>query len=495
MTTGESYLAFDLGAESGRAVLGTLTDGYLRMEEIHRFANGPIQVGDSLYWDPLYLWQEIQRALALAATRAGNLAGIGLDTWGVDFTLLDRRGELLGLPHHYRDPRTAGILDELRRDIAPFDLYQQVGAPGMAISTLCQMLALRRQNSPLLAAAARLLLMPDLFNYWLCGRLATEATIAGSTQFYNLGSGDWHRPLLAGLGLPAGLPGEIVRTGTVLGPLLPTVARQAGLGPVPVIVPACHDTPCAMAAVPAAGADFTAISSGTWSVVGAELETPLLTRAAMELGFINEVGAGGKILLAVNSSGLWPLQECQREWRQQGHEWSYAELAARGAAATPLTTIVDPDAPELALPGDMSGRLRAYYLRTAQRPPAEPGEMVRALLEGLALRYRKAIGDLDRLTGRCTGTIHIIGGGARNALLCQLTADATGIPVLAGPAEATASGNLLLQALARGHLGSLAEVRAVVARSCKPVLHEPRPGAVWDDAYVRFLRLCAAGAH
>jgi rhamnulokinase len=490
----ERYLAFDLGAESGRAMLGTLASGRLHLEEIHRFANDPVQVGHSLYWDPLHLWAEVKRGLVCAAARAGrNLAGVGVDTWGIDFGLLDRCGDLIGLPHHYRDSRTEGILEDLNRCISPFDLYSQVGSFSLAISTLCQLLAMRRQGSPILDIAGRLLMMPDIFHYWLCGRQATEATIAGTTQFYNLATGDWHRELLERLGLPANLPGEIVPTATVLGRLLQPLAEEVGLDAVPVIAPACHDTPCAISITPSREASFTAISSGTWSIIGAELAQPLLTQDAMDHRFLNEVGACGKTLLGMNSMGLWPLQECRRQWVREGHDWSYGDLTEMAAEAPPFCAVVDPDRGDFLRPGDMTAKVADYCRRTGQNAPADAACTTRILLEGLALRYRKAIADLDELIGRSTPLIHILGGGSRNRLLCQFAADATGRPVLAGPSEATATGNVLLQALGRGSLGSMAEVREVVAHSFALTLYEPHPSAAWDEAYAAFLGRPPAG--
>jgi rhamnulokinase len=490
MLDGERYLAFDLGAESGRAMLGSLADGRLQLEEIHRFPNGPVQVRHSLHWDPLHLWAEVKRGLGYAAARAGqDLAGIGVDTWGIDFGLFDRCGDLIGIPHHYRDSRTEGIMEELSQRISSFDLYSQVGIGLLPLSTLCQLLAMRRQGSSLLDVASRLLMMPDIFHYWLCGRQATEATIAGTTQFYNLATGDWHRELLDRLGLPSNLPGEIVPTATVLGRLSQPVAEEVGFKDVPVIAPACHDTPCAFSITPSREANFTAISSGTWSVIGAELEQPLLTQGALDRQFLNAVGARGVTLLAMFSMGLWPLQECRREWARGGHNWSYIDLTEMAAGAPPFCAVIDPDSGDFLRPGDMLAKVTEFCRRTGQDIPGEAACTVRVLLEGLALRYRKAISDLDELTGRRTALIHILGGGSRNRLLCQFAADATGRPVLAGPSEATATGNVLLQALGRGSLGSMAEVREVVSRSFSLTLCEPHPSAGWDDAFATFLRL------
>ena len=489
-SSGEKYVALDLGAESGRAMLGILRDGRLELTEVQRFANEPVRVRDSFHWDSLRLWLEIKRALARVGAEYGpDIAGIGVDTWGVDFGLVDVRGSLLGMPYHYRDSRTDGILDKLLERIPAWELYQEVGDAEFGISTLCQLLAMREQGSPALEAAHRLLMTPDLFNFWLSGRQATEETIAGTTQFFDVRTRGWHRELLARLDLPAGLLCELVPTGTVLGPLLPSLAKEVGLGRVPIVAPACHDTSSAFAATPTQETTFTAISSGTWSIIGCELSQPLLSKEAMDSQYLNETAARGKILLARNSTGLWPLQECRREWRNSGHDWSYADLTAMAAEADPFIAILDPDAPEFAKPEAMTARIQSFCRRTGQAELPDPAAIVRALLEGLALRYRKSIRDLEMLTGRPTETIHILGGGSRNRLLCQFTAAATGCPVLSGPAEATAAGNVLLQALACGSLSSLADVRAVVSRSFSNLACEPPAGPAWDDAYDRFLHL------
>lgn len=485
---GESYVAVDLGAESGRIMLATLTNDHLDLQEIYRFKNGPVRVGENLYWNPLYIWDEIKKGLAEVARRSkGRITGIGLDAWGLDFALVGRDGSPLGFPHHSRDTLTNGSVDELLRHISHEELYRETGGPGSPIRTLCQLLAMKGHNAPALGAAHRLLMIPDLFNYWLCGRQASEATIAGTTQFYNLTTHDWHRPLLERLGLPTSLLAEIIPTATTLDRLLPAVADEVGLDRVVVSVPACHDTACAMAAVPALGSEFTAISSGTWSVIGTELDSPVLTTEAMAAQLLNQEGAFGKTLFAVHSTGMWPLQECRREWVAQGHNWTYTDLAEMAANAPCFTTILNPDAPDLFGHGQMTNRIAAFCAQTRQQMPRDAASLVRSLLEGLALRYRRAIEDLDRATNRSTTVVHIVGGGSRNTLLCQLTADATGLPVVAGPSEATASGNALLQALAAGSVGSFTEVRQIVTRSAKLEIYEPHRVPGWDDAYLRFL--------
>jgi rhamnulokinase len=497
MPTGEKYVAFDLGAESGRTMLGTLDNGRLRLEEIHRFSNTPVPVLDSLHWNVLHLWREMKQGLSCIASQHGpQLEGIAVDAWAQDFALLDQNGALLGLPHHYRDSRTEGILDELHELAPDWEIYQLTGMPGFAMSTLGQLMSMRRQHSPALDAAHTLLLMPGLFTFWLSGRQVNEASIAGMTQLYDLTKRDWNRTWLERLNLPAGLPAPVVPTATPVGSLLSSVAQEVGTKPAPVIATAGHDTAAAAAIVPGQGENVTFISSGTWSVLGKELSQPILTPQAMASGFLNEVGACDRVLFAYNSTGLWPLQECRRHWLRAGHNWSYADLTEMAGQSPPFAAVVDPDDSIFMRPGDIMARIADFCRRTRQEMPPTPGGIVRSFLEGLALRYRKAIQALEMLIGQPTEVVHIVGGGCKNALLCQLAADATSLPVVAGPAEATASGNVLLQALARGSLSSLSQVKEVVTRSCDLTHYEPQPSAGWDADYETFLRIVSlAGQH
>lgn len=490
MSSVETYVAIDLGAESGRVMTGALADGCLQLEEVHRFPNSPVRVLDSLHWNVLFLWQEIKRGLARAAVQRGpTLSGIGVDSWAVDFALLDQDGALLGLPYHYRDTRTDGILEELGRAISERELYALTGLSFMSITTLSQLLAMQRASAPSLDAANALLLMADLVLFWLSGRQASEATIAGMTQLCELATGNWSISLLDTLGLPANLLRQIVPSATILDDLLPSVATETGIKNAPVIAAAGHDTAAAVAAVPSIEDHPTFISSGTWSVIGTELEQPLVSDEALSSGFLNEVGAAEKIFFAHNSTGLWPLQECRREWQRGGHNWSYAELTEMAARACPFAAVISPDDPTFAAAGDMQPKIADYCQRTGQDAPASVGSTARCLLEGLALRYRKALADLERLTGRPCRAVHVVGGGSRNRLLCQFTANATGRPVIAGPSEATAMGNILLQALAQRSLGSIREVREVVRRSTELKAYEPHPSSAWDDAYGAFLQI------
>ncbi len=490
-----NFLAIDLGASSGRVMLGIWDGTRFALRELHRFPNGPVAVRGRLYWDILRLWQEIQTGMArYAAESRAPLAGIGIDTWAVDFALLDEAGRLLGNPYHYRDGRTDGLPEQVDTRVSPAQLYAQTGIQRMPINTLYQLASMDAIHDPQLAAARTLLLIPDLFHYWLTGRMVAEYTNATTTQFYDARAGGWATDLLATLDLPTALLPPLVAPGTRLGDLLPDVAAAVGLsGPVPVIATATHDTASAVAAIPGLDADSLYISSGTWSLVGVETAGPILTERARLLNFTNEGGVAGTIRFLKNVGGLWLLQECQRVWEREGQAYSWDDLLAQASQAPPLGSVVDPDAPEFLHPGDMPSALRAYCRRTDQPVPATVGALVRCCLESLALRYRWVLAALENLLGHPLTTIRIVGGGSQNALLCQLTADACGRPVVAGPVEATALGNILVQALATGHLPDLAAGRRAIAASVPLTTYTPRAAsATWDTASARFAALVAA---
>jgi rhamnulokinase len=461
------YLAFDLGAESGRAMLGTLgtqNGGRLTIEELHRFANTPVRVFDALYWDTLRLWHEIQRGLAIAGReRRLQLDGIGIDTWGVDFALLGADGALADNPRHYRDARTHGVMEQVLRIVPRAEVFEQTGIQFMPINSLYQFYALKLAGSPALAAARTLLFMPDLLNYWLTGVARAEETIASTSQFYDPRKKTWARDLLERLRLPTHILPEIVAPGTRLGPLLDSVAEAAGLGAVPVYATGCHDTASAVAAVPAEGVNWCYISSGTWSLMGAELDEPVIDERVLAQNLTNEIGAGGKVRFLKNIAGLWLLQECRREWALQGVEYTYDELVRLAGENGPARTLIDVDA--FLEPGDMPRKIVEHCRVRGLAPPETPGEFTRTILESLAERYRQVLESLEALAGRRFATIHIVGGGSRNALLNQLVADATGRTVIAGPSEATAIGNVLIQAIGAGELSGLGEARGVVRRS------------------------------
>jgi rhamnulokinase len=460
------YLAFDLGAESGRAMLGTLDGGRLEIEELHRFANTPVRVFDALYWDTLRLWHEIQRGLAIAGReRRLRLDGIGIDTWGVDFALLGADGALADNPRHYRDARTNGVMEKVFSVAPRAEVFAQTGIQFMQINSLYQLYALKLAGSPALEAARTLLFMPDLLNYWLTGVARAELTIASTSQFYDPRKKTWARDLLERLGLPTHILPEIVAPGTRLGALLGSVAEAAGLGAVPVYATGCHDTASAVAAVPAEGANWCYISSGTWSLMGAELDEPVIDERVLVQNLTNEIGAGGKVRFLKNIAGLWLLQECRRAWALEGAgpQYTYEELTRLAGEAGPARALIDPDA--FLEPGDMPRKIAEHCRARGLAPPETPGEFTRMILESLAERYRQVLESLETLAGRRFEAIHIVGGGSRNALLNQLVADATGRTVIAGPSEATAIGNVLIQAIGAGELSGLEEARAVVRRS------------------------------
>jgi len=482
------YLAFDLGAESGRAVLGHLEDDRLRLEEIHRFPNGPVRVLDSLHWDALRLWTEIKVGLSRAAAAYGHdLTSIGLDTWGVDFGLLAPDGSLLGNPYHYRDRRTEGMMEVAFQLVPRAEIYDRTGIQFLPINSLYQLLALAQAGSPALTSAATFLNMPDLFNFWLTGRQASEFTIATTSQCYDPRAGDWARNMLAKLGIPPHIFGPILQPGTVLDSLRSSVAEETGCPALPVVASAGHDTASAVAAVPATDSDYIYLSSGTWSLMGVEVDEPIINEQSLAYDLTNEGGVGGTFRLLKNIMGLWLVQECRRQWAREGESLSYAELTEMAAQAPAFGPLIDLKDQRFLPPGDMPARIQAFCRETGQSVPQGKGQIVRCALESLALEYRWVAERLDELVGRRLPVVHIFGGGCQNRLLNQLAADATGRTVVAGPVEATAIGNVLVQALGLGHLTSLAEGRALVRRSFALETYDPRDTAARDEAYQRYL--------
>jgi len=486
-------LAFDLGAESGRVVLGGFDGCRLRTRELHRFPNVPVRIPAGEHWDVLGLFREITQGLARGGVEAGGtVATVGIDTWGLDFALLARDGTLLGSPHTYRDHRTQGVMARALERVPRERVFADTGIQFMEINTLYQLLALSARTPEILDAARTFLMIPDLFNYWLTGERACEYTDATTTQCLRVGTTTWARELLEALGLPTRVFPAVTPPGSILGPLLGPVADEAGMRGVRVVAPACHDTASAVVAVPAVGHHFAYISSGTWSLVGVELPEPLVSDTAREENLSNEGGVAGTIRLLKNVMGLWLLQGCRRAWGAAGELPSYDTLVGEAERAPGLGPLIDPDHPSFLRADDMPGAIHAYLARTGQTPPTSRGGIVRCVLESLALQYRRVIESLERVTGRSLSTIHMVGGGARNRLLCQLTADATRRVVTAGPIEATTVGNLAMQLMALGALGSLREIREVVRRSFEIHTHEPRGGDVWETAYAGFLRASAS---
>jgi rhamnulokinase len=487
MVNRKKLLAIDLGAESGRAVLGLFDGQRLDLEVVHRFANGPVRTLDSMHWDVLRLYGEMLLAMRRTAAEHGGADALGVDTWGVDFGLVGRDGSLLGNPRHYRDPHTEGIMQAAFARVPAAEIFRETGLQFLRFNTLFQLLALQRNGSPLLDAAEYLLMMPDLFHYFLSGIRVNEYTDASTTQMLDPATRSWARGLVRRFDLPDRLLRDIVMPGTVLGPLRTAIASETGLQPVPVIASATHDTAAAVAAVPAQGKSWAYISSGTWSLMGMELDRPLANEQAQHYNFTNEGGVGGSVRFLKNVMGLWLVQECRRAWERDGQVYTYEELA-RLAGATPAGgSVVNPDADMFMLPRDMPSALADFCRRTGQAVPEGVGAIVRCALESLAMRYRWVLERLEELSGRRIETIHVVGGGSQNELLCQLTADACAREVLAGPVEATAIGNLLTQAMAVGLLGSLEDAREVVRRSWQPRRYVPGDPARWHSSYSRFL--------
>jgi rhamnulokinase len=485
----KTFLAFDLGAESGRGILGSFDGARLGLEVLHRFPNGAVRTLDSLHWDVLRLYTEMLHVLRLAAGRAEVPASVGIDTWGVDFALLGRDGSLLGNPRHYRDPHTEDVMEAAFRRVPRAEVFRHTGIQFMRFNTLFQLLALKRDGSPLLDAARHLLFIPDLFHYFLTGIKVNELTDASTSQMLDPATCTWAYPLVQAFDLPQQLLGSIVKPGTVLGPLRASVAAETGLVPIPVVATATHDTAAAVAAVPAEGSGWAYISSGTWSLMGVELERPRVGEAALAANFTNEIGFGGTVRFLKNVMGLWLVQECRRAWERSGQSLGYDELMRLAGAAPAFGSIVDPDHGGFILPPSMPQAIAEYCRRSGQPAPEGVGPTVRCTLESLALRYRWVLGKLEELTGQSIRVIHVVGGGCQNELLCQLTADCCERPVLAGPVEATAIGNVLVQAVGLGVVGSLAEAREVVRRSFEVKRYEPRRDDRWHGHYERFTRL------
>lgn len=484
------FVALDLGAESGRAMLASFDGEQLAVREAHRFPNVPVRTLDNLHWDPLRLFDDIKRGLAqIARDYRGEIAGIGVDTWGVDFALLGRDDELLGNPFHYRDARTAGIMARLFEQVPRAQVFAQTGIQFLEINSLYQLYAMRLQNAPALQQAQTFLMMPDLLNYWLTGVKACEFTDATTTQCFDPQARTWAYGLLDALEIPKGMFLEVIPPGTILGALHATLAAETGLSKLAVIAPASHDTGSAVAGAPLQGANTAWLSSGTWSILGAEVPSPVITDASLAYNFTNEGGLGG-FRLCKNVMGLWILQECRRAWSTAGNEISYADLVAQAERAPVFRSLIDPDNDLFFRPGDMPARIAEFCSRTHQSVPQSHGEVVRCVLASLALKYRFQLERLETLLNKPLDSIHMIGGGIRNELLCQFTADATNRPVTTGPVEATALGNVVMQMLALGKISSLAQGREVIRQSFEIKRYLPRETGAWDEAYPRYQTLC-----
>lgn len=483
------YVACDLGAESGRVMLGTLADGKFSLEEIHRFPNGPVTVAGSLRWNVLRIFEELLTGLRQVAARGVAVAGISADSWGVDYVLMRGEEPMLTLPFNYRDARTDGGLERAFAEVPSDLIFEQTGIQFMSINTLYQLLADRDRRPDVLKFADRFLCIGDYINYLLSGVPKAEASLASTTQLYNTKKRKWSPLLIRQFKLPKRIFPEIVPSGTVLGPLQPALAEQTGLSGAQIIASCSHDTGAAVAAVPASGRDWAYLSSGTWSLLGIEADKPIINPQSRSFNFTNEEGYGPTTRFLKNIVGLWILQECRRDWLKRGQEYSYEQLVKLAGEAAPLRSLIHPNAPRFLKPGDMPQKIAQYCRETGQPEPGTPGEFVRCVCESLALLYAQTRREIETVTGRALQTLHIVGGGSRNELLNQLTADATGLTVHAGPVEATAIGNMLIQALALGHLESHEQLRQVVRDSFPITTYRPRDAALWPPAVARFQAL------
>lgn len=482
------YVAFDLGAESGRVIVGTLQDGRMELEVLHRFPNGPVQIGETLHWDVLGIHRELKTGLQAYGAKYGrDLRSIGCDSWGVDFGLLDRNGAILGNPVHYRDARTDGIPERLFREVPKKEVFRHTGIQIMQINTLYQLYSMKCNDSPILPLAETLLPIADLQHFFFTGEKAAEFSLATTTQMYDPTRKEWATDMLQTLGLPVGILPDVIAPGTVLGTLRERIAQECGVRQAGVVAPACHDTASAVAAVPAEGEDWMYLSSGTWSLLGVEVAEPILDDRSYQLNFTNEGGVDGTYRFLKNIMGLWGVQECKRQWEREGDAMDYNGIVAMAEAAAPFLTRIDPGDAAFLAPGGMPARIEAYCREHNRPVPPSKGAMVRSLFEGLAMVYRETIEQIESLTGRTYNVLHIVGGGSQNRLLNQFVADCTGKVVQAGPVEATAYGNCLMQAIALGDIGSLAEARAIVRASVECEMFEPsKERGVWDEKYAGF---------
>ena len=483
-------LAIDLGASSGRGIVGAFDGERLTLRENHRFSNDPVNLCGRLYWDILRIFHEIKLSVQKTVLDGDAVSSIGIDTWGVDYGLLDRAGRLLSNPVHYRDTRTEGAQELVSRTVPAEELYRVAGIQTLNFNTVYQ-LAVEREEAPeKLAQAERMLNIPDLLNYFLTGRMANEYTILSTGALLDAKKRDYAWELLDRLGIPRRLFGDVTAPGTDLGALLPQVQGETGKTDAHVLTVASHDTASAVIAVPSEEKDFLYISSGTWSLMGTELSDPLINAESRAANFTNEGGACGTVRFLKNIMGLWIIQESRRQWRREGKDYSFAQMEAWAKESTPFRSLIDVDDSDFATPGDMPEKIRAYCKRTAQPVPESVGEVVRCIYESLALKYRSVAERVMELMGRRARVIHVVGGGTKDRFLSQLTADACGIPVCAGPEEATAIGNLMMQLMAAGEVSDLGQARRVVAASFETKQYLPTADRnMWDEAYGRIRTL------
>lgn len=482
-------LAFDFGASSGRAIIGCFDGEKITLQEVHRFSNDPVSVGGTVYWDVLRLFHEIKQGI-IKAKIAGGFDSIGIDTWGVDFGLIDAEGRLMENPIHYRDTRTVGLVDEAFKTMPKEKLYNITGIQFMELNTLFQLISLKKYRPWMLERADKMLFMPDLFGYMLTGKMCAEYSIASTSQLIDLSNKTWSKEILDAFGIKESIFAPLVQPGTVLGELSKELCEECGVDPVPVISVCGHDTQSAITSVPCEDGDFAFLSSGTWSLFGTELEKPIVNETSLNINITNEGGFDGSTGFLKNIIGLWLIQESRRQWQREGTDYSYAELEKLALAAEPFKCFIDPDAPEFVPHGNIPERVREFCRKTGQYVPETVGEIMRCIYESLAMKYRLTFEKLKKCTERDYPVIHVIGGGTKDGLLCQMTASSCNRTVKAGPIEATVMGNLAVQLMSDGSIENIGQARKIVAASSELKTFEPTDSAAWSGAYENFLKIC-----
>ena len=486
----KQYIAVDLGAESGRVMLGSISQQKLLLEEIHRFSNGPVEEKGTLRWDFNRLLGEVKAGMKKAN---GQIAGVGVDSWGVDFGLLDADGKLIENPYHYRDSRTNGMMEKAFELLSKREIYESTGVQFMQLNSLYQLLAMRLGNSAALAKTKSLIFMADMVSYYLCDKMFGEYSLASTSQLMDMRTGRWAKKVFEKLSLPIDIMPKVVPPGTVVGQLSDKVKKELGCGEIPVIATGSHDTACAVAAVPAGKGNWAYLSSGTWSLMGVEVPRAIINDKTFEYEFTNEGGVESTIRLLKNIMGLWLMQECKRQWQREDADLSYAELTDLAEKAKPFAAYINPDYSGFLAPGDMPKRINTYLRDTGQETTDDKGQMIRIILESLALKYRFVMEAIEDVTGKTIEVLHIVGGGGQNELLCRFTANALGKKVITGPIEATASGNILMQAKAAGQIKTLIKAREIIRNSFELKEYEPQDSALWKKQYEKMKSKQAKG--
>jgi len=484
MSQEKHYIAVDLGAESGRVMASTVSTDKFSMEEMHRFGNGPVEENGALKWDFEKLLTEIKAGIAKAVKRCdGRVEGIGVDSWGVDYGLFDENSNLLEKPYHYRDSRTDGVMEEVFDIVGKRQLYEYTGLQFIQLNTIYQLFAERKNNPEILERAKKLIFIADMVSYYLCGRAFGEYTLASTSGLMDMRTGQWCRDLFEQLSLPLDIMPDVIEAGTVVGKLTDEVAAEIGCEPIDVIATGAHDTASAVVGVPASDGRWAYFSSGTWSLIGVEVPNAVINDKTYSYPFTNEGGVENTIRLLKNIMGLWLVQESKRQWESEGAKLSYDEITEMAEKAKPFAGYVNPDDNRFYAPGDIPARVNSYLADTGQKTMDDKGQMTRILLESLAFKYRWVVDAIEEIMGNPIDCLHIVGGGIKNRLLCQFTADAVGKKVITGPVEATASGNILMQAKARGQLKSLQHIRNVIRNSFELKEYQPQDADIWQKQY------------